>query len=306
MLNGSGYMYVGLALFVFLSILPTVPVAVYFMRYVLGRELEVKKRAKKKLLVFTCLAMVIYIGVSIDAFWVEPHWPVVKEISLKGNVGKPLRILHLSDVHLETDRSSREAWLLEQVMLLKPDVIFITGDLHQYNMQDPKRIEEVFGKLEAPLGVYTCLGLDNAALLQEGAPAMKVLIQTMQEFKHGESRIGVVGASSMNQSLYDALSEMDYSIVLNHKPELADEAVGQGVDLYLCGHTHGGQVRIPFWGAIITRSATGKRYESGLTLVGNTAIHTSRGLGMEVRPSPQVRFFCRPEITLIEVSPKVD
>jgi len=102
---------------------------------------------------------------------------------------------------------------------------------------------------------------------------------------------------------YASISDAPFKLVISHTPDLADEAAKNGAGLYLCGHTHGGQVRIPFWGAIITNSDSGKKYEAGLYRSGKTWIYTSRGFGLEPKPAPQVRFFCRPQISLIRVTP---
>ncbi len=118
-------------------------------------------------------------------------------------------------------------------------------------------------------------------------------------------RSAIAGTPGMpRQELSRLLADSDYAIVLEHTPDQTRRAAAASADLYLCGHTHGGQVRIPFWGAIITNSATGKKYEAGLYSERNMFIHTSRGLGLEPRPAPQVRFFCRPEITLIRIVPR--
>jgi predicted MPP superfamily phosphohydrolase len=70
------------------------------------------------------------------------------------------------------------------------------------------------------------------------------------------------------------------------------------------GHIHGGQVALPFYGALVTLSRTGKTYESGLYRVGGTWLHVSRGLGMEGGHIPRVRFWARPEVTVIEAYPE--
>jgi hypothetical protein len=77
------------------------------------------------------------------------------------------------------------------------------------------------------------------------------------------------------------------------------EAARHGIDLYLCGHTHGGQVRLPGFGAILTSSQLGKRYEMGLYREGQTSMYVSRGVGLEGLSAPRVRFLAPPEITLI-------
>jgi hypothetical protein len=77
------------------------------------------------------------------------------------------------------------------------------------------------------------------------------------------------------------------------------------IDLYLAGHTHGGQVRLPVWGAIITMSAYGKQYESGLYQLNPTTLYVSRGIGLEGLSLPRVRFLCPPEMVLIELGNEV-
>ena len=76
------------------------------------------------------------------------------------------------------------------------------------------------------------------------------------------------------------------------------------MDLYLCGHTHGGQVALPLYGALITLSKFGKKYESGMYESNGTILYVNRGLGLEPKPAPQVRFFARPEITVFDIVPE--
>ena len=77
-----------------------------------------------------------------------------------------------------------------------------------------------------------------------------------------------------------------FTILLYHMPDLMPEAEAQGIDLYLAGHTHGGQWRLPGYGALITSSIFGKRYEMGHYTEGGTQLYVSRGLGMEGLFSP--------------------
>jgi predicted MPP superfamily phosphohydrolase len=76
------------------------------------------------------------------------------------------------------------------------------------------------------------------------------------------------------------------------------------VDLFLCGHTHGGQVRLPFWGAVITMSKHHKRFESGLYDVGGVPMYVNRGVGCEGGSAPRVRFLCRPEVAVFDLVKK--
>ena len=79
---------------------------------------------------------------------------------------------------------------------------------------------------------------------------------------------------------------------------------GLNVDLYLSGHTHGGQIALPLYGAIITLAKFGKKYEAGLYEVGDTILYVNRGMGLEPRPAPQIRFCAQPEITVFDIGPR--
>jgi hypothetical protein len=90
-----------------------------------------------------------------------------------------------------------------------------------------------------------------------------------------------------------------YRVLLYHTPDLMPQAAALGVDLYLAGHTHGGQWRLPGFGAILTSSRCWKRYEAGHYQDGNTHLYVSRGLGMEGFGAPRARFFCPPEVVAL-------
>jgi predicted MPP superfamily phosphohydrolase len=92
-----------------------------------------------------------------------------------------------------------------------------------------------------------------------------------------------------------------FTLLLFHSPDLIREAAEHQVDLYLGGHTHGGQLCLPFYGAIFTSSMYGKRYTSGLFEENDTRMYISRGLGFEGGGMPRARFFCRPEIVSVEL-----
>ena len=75
----------------------------------------------------------------------------------------------------------------------------------------------------------------------------------------------------------------------------------KNVDIIMCGHTHGGQIRLPLWGAIVTLSTYNKRYEAGLYQLNPTALYVSRGIGLEGLGLPRARFLCPPEIVVIDL-----
>jgi predicted MPP superfamily phosphohydrolase len=86
-------------------------------------------------------------------------------------------------------------------------------------------------------------------------------------------------------------------VLLAHEPDFADQAAGQNITLQLSGHSHGGQVRLPFVGAPILPYLA-RKYPYGLRRVGEMWLYTNRGVGLI---APPVRFLCRPEITLLRL-----
>jgi predicted MPP superfamily phosphohydrolase len=93
-------------------------------------------------------------------------------------------------------------------------------------------------------------------------------------------------------------------VLLYHSPELMPVSQQYPVDLYLCGHTHGGQVRLPIYGAILTSSALGKQYEMGSYVENGTTLYISRGIGLEGLSAPRMRLLCSPEIILFTLQGK--
>ncbi len=124
----------------------------------------------------------------------------------------------------------------------------------------------------------------------------------------GEDTIAITGMgyvrSDAPREPIEGFSADRFDVFLFHTPDLIEDVSRCGVDLYLCGHTHGGQIALPGYGAVITFSKFGKKYESGMHRVGDTMLYVNRGLGMEPRPAPQMRLFARPQIVVFDVRPQ--
>jgi uncharacterized protein len=93
----------------------------------------------------------------------------------------------------------------------------------------------------------------------------------------------------------------EFGLAVVHSPDAAPELAALGYDLIVAGHTHGGQIRLPMVGALVTNSDLPPRLVSGLIRFGSTLLHTSRGLGTS-KFAP-FRFWCRPEATVLELRP---
>lgn len=231
----------------------------------------------------------------------------------------PLRLLHLSDLHVER-LTRREERLLELVKETRPDLIVITGDyLNLSYVNEPTARAEVrrlLAKLHAPYGVYATLGSppvdprDTTPSLFDDLD-IRLLRDEVAVLRWADGRsLSLLGLDCVHDLELDAqrlqqlvnLAPADSArVLLYHSPELMPAAQQHPLDLYLCGHTHGGQVRLPLYGALLTSSALGKRYEMGPYLENDTLLYISRGVGLEGLPAPRMRLLCPPEIVLFTI-----
>ncbi|HKZ83436.1 MAG TPA: hypothetical protein VJ793_07235 [Anaerolineae bacterium] len=260
-------------------------------------------------------------GYALDSMWGEPFRMGVARRTYRSpklDGAPPLRIAHLSDFHVErlTQREGKVLALLDE---MRPDLIVYTGDLLSYSyIDDPVAQAEcraLMSRLHAPLGVFAVPGtplvdtetalrnvlgdVDNITLLRDcvvslpQCPGIKLIGLSCT---HNPA----IDAPNLD-SVVDGLAPGEYTILLYHAPDLMPEAARLGIDLVLCGHTHGGQIRLPLFGAVFTSSIYGKRYEMGEYREGSTTMVVSRGIGMEGKGMPRMRFLCEPEIELIEL-----
>lgn len=237
--------------------------------------------------------------------------------TLKNSNGLPIRMLHITDLHIE-QIASREVEVLELVKRTQPDLIVITGDYVNLSYRtDPQTHDQIrwfLQQLSAPLGVYATLGSPLVDLrniiptLFDDLP-IRLMVNEWEEVKLDDNGSMVIlgldcshhlptDRAMLKELVKDAPKDTP-RILLYHAPDLMSEATENNIELYLCGHTHGGQVRLPGYGAILTSSKLGKRYEMGLYNEGQTHLYVSRGVGLEGLSAPRVRFLAPPEITLI-------
>jgi len=258
------------------------------------------------------------LGMALDAFYVEPMRLTVGRIEVPvPGLSHPVRIVQLTDIHMERT-TRREQALPGLVASLNPDMIVITGDYlnksFTHDAQAADDLRTLLGQLHAPLGIYAING--NVETPQEMDTLLAGL--DIHRLENEVVRIPALGdrfvmlGVNYDDDEYDQyelnrlmaqVKPDDFSLLLYHTPELAYAARDVHVNLYLAGHTHGGQVRLPLYGAIFTNSRTGKTFEMGLYHVGQTTMYISRGLGMVGNSAPRARFLCPPEVTVVDLVP---
>ena len=256
-------------------------------------------------LYFLCFAY----GTLIEAHWVQTTRTEIK-------VREPVlgydrfRIVHLTDLHL--DRIGRREYrMMEEVAAAKPHLILLTGDYMNVR-EGAVALSEVLGAFKADHGVFGVEGnWDTKFLTADVFQRTKttLLVDDTRVLEKDGRRLRLVGQGmTPSRTLRQLLPPMDdgaYTIFLYHLPDAVDELrtrdPAQRVDLFLCGHTHGGQVCLPFWGAVITLSKYHKKYERGLYEVDGVPMYVGRGVGSGGGAAPAVRFLSRPEVAVIDL-----
>jgi uncharacterized protein len=197
---------------------------------------------------------------------------------------------------------------------LKPDITLLAGDyVHGHHSYIAPGINEL-GKLQATIGRFAVRGNhDNRsyhdhhawapsstiALADAGLPDLN---NTGVWLERRGARLRICGVGDLwtdRQSLSSALddsTEHDAVILLSHNPDFAETIRDRRVGLVLSGHTHGGQVVVPGWGAPVVPSRYGQKYLYGLVRAPSCQVFITRGVGTV---TPPTRFLCRPEVALI-------
>lgn len=220
-------------------------------------------------------------------------------------------IAHLTDLHLGTLVSETFiAGVVDKTNQLKADLIACTGDyVHKRNTtEEIDKVWPILSKLKAKDGVYSVLG--NHDHWADTERSLYWLDRTGQNLRHKSvaikrerERITVGGAGdyweddiNIDETFLNTKAS-DFRILLSHNPDSVDTVYKTPIDLTLSGHTHGGQVRLPFYGAPIL-PVQNKRYSSGIIPTEKTTLFISRGIGWAIYP---IRFNCYPEIAVLEL-----
>ncbi len=234
---------------------------------------------------------------------------------------EPIRLLHITDLHIER-LSRREDEILGYLEQIRPDLIVITGDYLNLSFnRDPeayRQAGEFLSQLSAPLGVFAVLGTPTVDLCEAITPLLVDSPVTLLRDEWREvcwpdgRRLTLLGLDCTHEidrdaarlsALANAAPRSAPGVLLYHSPELMPQAAELDIDLFLCGHTHGGQVRLPVIGPLLTSSNLGRDYVMGHYQRAKTDLYVSTGVGLEGLSAPRVRLLAPPEITLVTIRP---
>lgn len=251
-------------------------------------------------------------------FLVEPKWVQVETVKLKlprlPRSFSGLRVAQISDIHMggwmNPERFKRVA---EAITAQSPDVLLITGDFllgYQFTeaaWQFLQDLTDVLSPLAESFPTFAVLGNHDHWMNPEAVRVMLStcgitdLTNTVFTLRRENEKLHLCGVDDIwkgdahLENVLAQLNDNSAAILLAHEPDFADTSAATGkFDLQVSGHTHGGQVVIPFYGPPML-PYLGHKYPSGLYKVGNMFQYTNRGVGMH---SIAIRFNCPPEVTI--------
>lgn len=260
------------------------------------------------------ISLLILAGVW--AFFVEPYMIKVEKLTLlleKENLPpsfKNLKFVHLTDLHSK-NFGKKEKKVLNILDQLKPDFIFITGDIVDWTTRNFKSCQRFWheltknyqGRVFAVFGNHEHLNprfKELLPLLRESG--IEVLNNQAKEITIKEVSFYLIGVDDPHFGYDDIEKAMQgvgnegVKILLAHSPEIFRKVKGKNINVVLTGHTHAGQVNIPLLVDLILPLKYDRKYKKGLFKEKNTYLYVNRGIGTTILP---VRFNSLPEITLI-------
>jgi len=285
----------------------------------------------------TALPAALLLGAGAAWPFVEPHLPVLRRVRVPvlAPDAEPITVLHLSDLHL-LPRQRRKARWVQALGALRPDLVVSTGD-HLSSMDAVPLLAETFGAVTGGrVGVFVPGNNDYYSPVppsplsylrgvrprrtgpdlpwQDAADALVAV--GWLDLTHSRQALEVRGTSLVLTGTDDGHLRRDryprvagavppgtVGIGITHTPQrrLLQAFARDGHRLVLAGHTHGGQLRLPGVGAVVTNCDLPRSRARGLTRDGGTWLHVSAGLGSS--PYLPVRVCCRPEATVLELVP---
>lgn len=220
------------------------------------------------------------------------------------------RILHLSDLHLDSIEGLGE-FIAHIIAPLSYDLCVITGDFRHARHGKYKQVlpplRRILSAVTASDGIYAVLGNHDTQAMSRDFEylGIQLLINQTVSLTRSNQRVFLTGVDDPHDYYTEATTKClenpieGFKILLAHSPELYRIAAANGFNLYLCGHSHGGQICLPGGLPMMTCLDTARGFYKGLWHYKGMIGHTSKGCGTAKIP---IRFNCRPEITVLTLN----
>lgn len=263
----------------------------------------------KKKLIFISISIFIILFISfVYIKYVSTKKLIVREYKIVSNnityEYYGLKIIHFGDIHFGNNIDIKYLdKIVNEINLLKPDITIFTGDLVEKNYklsdEDKENIINSLSKIESRLGKYSISG-DEDLLLNDYPSIIKksgfIYLENNFEFVYNSEKPILV--SDMDSSNLD--SDALYKILLIHEPDKLLNMDYSYYDLILAGHTHNGQIKLPFIGPLFKFNG-GKTYYDNYYDLGNSKLYITGGIGTK---KLNIRFRVNPSINLYRLTNK--
>lgn len=260
---------------------------------------------KKKIIIISLIIILIISSFLLYCRFIGTKGFIVKEYLVKNekipNSFYGTKIVHISDIHYgRTVNEKKLKEIVEHINLIKPDIVVLTGDLMDrhinYQDKDIEVISTYLNSINASMGKYIITGNHDQVSDRYHELIEKInftnLNDSYQILYNGDSEsIMISGLSTVtnnidtkeklydiNTALKNEANNIKYNILILHEPDIIDDFEYNNFDLILAGHSHGGQVRLPFVGAIIVPPYA-KKYHDSYYDLGKSDLYISSGLG---------------------------
>lgn len=278
-----------------------------------------KKRKKISIFFFSLLLLIlIFCGTLFYSFYIEPFRLTLDTVCLQSSLSEEIRIVQVSDIQI-SDNYTTEHFekVVQAVNRQNPDIILFTGDLYEnYALyHDNEGLISLLSEMDARYGKFAIWGnrdygggaireyetilsqggfqlLTNASVSIPVNDADTIFLAGLDDTLLGEPDMAPI----LEQMPPD---DNAYTVLMTHEPDPAEQYAELGFDLIVSGHSHGGQVNIPFFPTMTT--TLGEKYIDGLyQLSDQTQLYVNTGIGTSRIP---VRFRVPPEISLLVLEP---
>lgn len=285
------------------------------------KNVKRKKRPLRVLIFIFIIILILLISIFLYSYFIGTSGFKIKEYNIKNkNIADEfygLKIVQISDIHYGFHFNKKKLEnIVKRINDIKPDIVVLTGDLVDKNISNEKadELKEILSRINVTIGKYIIMGnhdykyknwkniIENTGFID---------LNDNYEIIYGNnSSIMISGVSTnlynnndINNKLesskkYLENNKIDYKILLIHEPDYIDNIKDISYDLILAGHSHNGQVRFPFIGAIYKPNGSKKYYEDYYK-VNNSDIYISSGLGTSIM---NLRLFNKPSINFFRLT----
>lgn len=276
----------------------------------MGKTLKLWSAIWKRLVNMKKYILIILI-LLITYNYIQISIPIIEELELKSEkIDKEIKITQISDYH--NNKFLRKKRLLKQIKQYDPDIIVLTGDIIDVSTKDWIKSLELLKELKKiSRSIYFVSG--NHEMKNEGynlflsdlrSLGINIMDNKVEELNISDNRVKLIGVEyyfkeHAYKNIMEKVEEDTFNLLLSHSPDRIITFLTKKEDLILSGHTHGGQVRIPFIGALI---APGQglfpEYDRGVYELEKTTLYIDSGLGNSMLP---IRLFNRVQISNISI-----